>query len=59
MTLDEAEELAKQSTYGQEAVEQEGECECGRRLVNSINWADAGAFFLEGYLYAIRSAQHR
>jgi len=42
MDLDKATELAMQTNYAHDAVEPEG---------NEINQADAGAFFLEGYLY--------
>ena len=43
ITLEEAEELAQRTDYAVFAVEEEG---------NEINYADAGAFFLEGYEYA-------
>ena len=46
MTLEEAEELAQQTDYAAFAVEEPG---------NEINYADAGAFFLEGYEYAQKS----
>lgn len=54
MTLQEAYKLAKQTEYAHDAVIMEGECECGRKVYNSINWADASAFFLEGYEYALK-----
>jgi len=45
MNLTKATELALQTDYAVEAVGQE------------INTADAGAFFLEGFLYAQNQAQ--
>jgi hypothetical protein len=45
ITLDQASELWKRSSYGQDAVESDG---------NKINTSDAAAFFLEGYEYARR-----
>ena len=44
MTLEEAEELAKRTDYALNL------CDCDG--LNPVNWADAGAFFLEGYLHA-------
>lgn len=52
MTLAEAAECAKHTDYAQDAVEAKGKCACGREIVNAINWADAAAFFLEGYEHA-------
>lgn len=43
LDIDKAEELAMETDYACFAVEEDG---------NEINKADAGAFFLEGYLYA-------
>ena len=43
MDIDIAEELAKKTDYAFAAVEYPG---------SEINWADAAAFFLEGYEYA-------
>ena len=48
MTLEEAEALAKQTDYAFDL------CDCGG--LNPVNWADAGAFFLEGYLHARKQA---
>ena len=45
LTIDEAEELAMETDYAVFASEPKG---------NEINKADAGAFFLEGYNYAIK-----
>lgn len=45
MTLGWAEEMAKKTDYACFAKEEPG---------NEINWADAGAFFLEGYREAFR-----
>ena len=45
MTLDDATELAMQTEYAHEAIQPKG---------NEINTADAGAFFLEGALYAAK-----
>jgi hypothetical protein len=45
LTIDEAEELAMETDYAAFASEPAG---------NEINKADAGAFFLEGYQYAIK-----
>ena len=48
MTLEEAEALAKQTDYAFELSDCDG--------LNPVNWADASAFFLEGYLYAKKQA---
>jgi hypothetical protein len=47
MDLDKAMELAKNTDYAVEATHQD---------INPINMADAGAFFLEGYLKAMKDA---
>jgi hypothetical protein len=43
-------ELAKRSDYAQGACETDD---------NPINWADAGAFFLEGYWHAINLLERK
>ena len=43
ITLEEAQDLAERTDYAAFAVEEPG---------NEINYADAAAFFLEGYEYA-------
>jgi len=43
MDLDKATDLARETDYADAATHTD---------VNPINWADAGAFFLEGYEYA-------
>lgn len=48
MTLEEAEVLAKQTDYAFDL------CDCDG--LNPVNWADACAFFLEGYLHARKQA---
>jgi hypothetical protein len=45
LTIDEAEKLAMETDYAVFACEPEG---------NEINKADAAAFFLEGYEYAVK-----
>lgn len=42
MTIEEAEILCKKTDYAIDAIEYED---------NKINWADAAAFFLEGFEY--------
>lgn len=48
ITLEEAEVLAKKTDYAFDL------CDCDG--LNPADWADASAFFLEGYLYAKKQA---
>ena len=49
MTLNEAEQLARATDY---AIESEAVAHA-----TPINWADASAFFLEGYEYGVKLEQ--
>lgn len=46
MTLDIAEDLAKETNYADLLCDADGE--------NPVNWGDAAAFFLEGVEYALK-----
>jgi hypothetical protein len=45
MNLDEADKLARSSTYGEEATHQD---------TNPVNWGDAAGFFIAGYDHAMK-----
>ena len=52
MNIDKADDLARKCGYAYDHCDNDGE--------NPVNWADASAFFLSGYIYALKDvAQYR